>query len=208
MIYVFDMDGTLVDSNEHIHKYIGSYFYKHGIDYNLEVRQKAISLGYPGTAEFLVKDYGLKKDVQTITDELKALTTEAYETSIPAKPYAVDLIKRLKKEGHRLFILSASPHTMISPCIKRLGIYDCFEKTWSTEDFNLDKNDPELFVNVAKELCVDISECIMVDDSIVPVTTAKKAGMKVIAVYDDASKTFKDEMTKIADRYLNDLSEF
>ena len=39
MIYIFDLDGTLVDSNEHIHKGIGPYFEEHGIKYTTEVQQ-------------------------------------------------------------------------------------------------------------------------------------------------------------------------
>ena len=208
MIYIFDMDGTLVDSNEHIHEGIGPYFEEHGIKYTTEVQQKTVACGYLGTALFMVNEYGLKMDPQVVCDELKAITTKAYEDSIPAKPYAVELIKRLSKEGHRLFILSASPHTMISPCLKRLGIFDLFEKIWSTEDFRLDKKDDGLFIKVAEELKVNPSEITIVEDSIVPVTTSKRVGMKVFAVYDKHAEVFKDEMIKIADRYLNDLSEF
>ena len=208
MIYVFDMDGTLVDSNEHIHKGIGPYFEEHGIKYTTEVQQKTVACGYLGTAVFMVNEFGVKKAPQIICNELKAITTKAYEDFIPAKPYAVDLIKRLSSDGHRLFILSASPHTMIAPCLKRLGIFNCFEKIWSTEDFNLDKKDDELFIRVANELNVNVSEITIVEDSIVPVKTAKRVGMNVFAVYDKHAEVFKDEMKKIADRYLNDLSEF
>lgn len=208
MIYIFDMDGTLVDSNEHIHKGIGPYFEEHGIKYTTEVQQKTVACGYLGTAFFMVNEYGLKKSPQVICDELKAITTKAYEDYIPAKPFAVDLIKRLSAEGHRLFILSASPHTMIVPCLKRLGIFNCFEKIWSTEDFRLDKKDMELFVSVAKELNVNPAEITIIEDSIVPVRTAKSVGMNVFAVYDKHAEIFKEEMTKIADRYLEDLSEF
>jgi len=208
MIYIFDMDGTLVDSNDHIHKGLGPYFENHGIKYTVEVQQTAAALGYMGTAFYMANELGVKKEPQVICDELKAITTKAYEDSIPAKPYAIDLVKKLSSEGHRLFVLSASPHTMIAPCLKRLGIFNCFEKIWSTEDFNLDKNDDELFIMVAKELNVDVSMITIVEDSIVPVKTAKRVGMNVFAVYDKQADTFKDEMKKIADRYLNDLSEF
>lgn len=208
MIYIFDMDGTLVDSNETIHEGIGPYFEENGIKYTLEVKQKTVACGYLGTAFFMVNDYGLTKSPYVICDELKAITTKAYEDRIPAKPYAVELIKRLAKEGHRLFVLSASPHTMIGPCLKRLGIFNCFEKIWSTEDFNLEKNDIELFYNVASELSVNPADIIIVEDSVVPVRTAKSVGMNVFAVYDKQADTFKEEIKKIADRYLNDLSEF
>ena len=208
MIYIFDMDGTLVDSNDIIHEGIGPYFEEHGIKYTVEVQQKTVACGYLGTAIFMANEFGVKKDPQIICNELKAITTKAYEERVPAKPYAVDLIKRLKKEGHRLFILSASPHTMIAPCLKRHGIFDCFEKIWSTEDFRLDKKDDELFISVANELKVIPSDCTIVEDSVVPVVTAKRVGMKVISVYDKHAEPFREKMKEISDRYLNDLSEF
>ena len=208
MIYIFDMDGTLVDSNEVIHNGIGPYFLANGIEYTSDVKQRTIASGYLDTAKFMVNDYGVNKPVDTVCEELKSITTKAYEEFIPAKPYAGDLVNRLKNEGHRLFILSASPQTMIVPCLKRLKMIDCFETIWSTEDFGYSKDNTELYIDVAKKLSVRINECIVIDDSIVPVRTAKKAGAIVYAVYDKTSEIFKEEMKKIADRYLNDLSEF
>lgn len=208
MVYIFDMDGTLIDSNKIIHKGIGEYFIRHGVKYDSEIMKKTVPLGYVGTAEFLVKEFGLKKSIETITDELKSITTNLYKTVIPAKPYAVRLIQRLHNEGHMLCILSASSQTMITSCIRRLGMGDCFDKIWSTEDFMTTKFDVSLYKKVAAEIGVPVEDCIVVEDSIVPVTTAKKAGMRVIAVYDEASAGYKDEIMCIADKYINDLSEF
>ena len=50
--------------------------------------------------------------------------------------------------------------------------------------------------------------CVVLDDNLVAVTTAKTAGMKVAAVYDETSKQYEDKMRETADNYAFSLENF
>jgi beta-phosphoglucomutase-like phosphatase (HAD superfamily) len=71
----------------------------------------------------------------------------------------------------------------------------------------LTKADEKIYLEVAKRLGVSPEACIMVDDNLNVLKTAKRAGMATIGVYDDSSKDVMEEMRAIADKYAVDFEE-
>ena len=114
------------------------------IKYGDDIIKIITPLGYHGTAEYF-KTLG----VTASTDELQALMTEyarrEYECNIGAKVDVIDSLLALKREGASLNILTASPHTMLDPCLKRLGIWDLFDNVWSCDDFGTTKSNPKIY---------------------------------------------------------------
>ena len=64
-----------------------------------------------------------------------------------------------------------------------------------------------IYLEAAKRLGVEPNQCIMADDNLNVLKTAKRVGMGTIGVYDDSSKDVEGEMRCIADRYVVDFSE-
>ena len=48
-------------------------------------------------------------------------------SNVIAKDGVVETVKELKKRGYGLNVLTASPHLTLDPCLKRIGIFDCFD---------------------------------------------------------------------------------
>ena len=132
---------------------------------------------------------------------------EAYYNTIPAKENVVSVLMELKNRGVSLNVLTASPHTTLDACLKRLGIYDLFDHVWSCDDFNTTKVNPEIYVMAAKRLNQDVEAVLFLDDNLNADKAAKTAGMKVCGVYDDSSKDYTDEIKAIADYYIYNFSE-
>ena len=103
--------------------------------------------------------------------------------------------------------LTASPHTMLDVCLKRLDMYDLFDNVWSCDDFGLTKDNCEIYLNAARRLNTSVEKCCFIDDNINAVSAAKKAGMTAIGIYDQSSDTLVDRMKKISDRYIYDFRE-
>ena len=116
-------------------------------------------------------------------------------------------MKRLKAQGDDLSILTASPHTMLDPCLKRLGIYDLFTNVWSCNDFDMNKSNPQIYVEAAKKMGTTVENVIFLDDNFNADKTAKQAGMQVYGVYDDSSREYVEEIKAITDRYIYDFKE-
>ena len=176
------------------------------IKYGDDIIKIITPLGYHGTAEYF-KTLG----VTASTDELQALMTEyarrEYECNIGAKVDVIDSLLALKREGASLNILTASPHTMLDPCLKRLGIWELFDNVWSCDDFGTTKSNPEIYKMAAERLDKGVSDVIFIDDNPNAVKTARLAGMQSFGIYDDSSAELVDEMKAVSDRYLYTLAE-
>lgn len=206
MTYIFDFDGTLVDSMPVFSSTMEEIFQENELPMPEDFVKIITPLGYVGTAKYAA-DLGCKLTVE----EFCALATRKmevrYHNTIPAKEYVEAKLRQLKEKGHSLNVLTASPHAVLDKCLERLGLYDLFDNVWSCEDFATTKADPQIYVHAAAKLGKRVEECMFVDDNIGAVSTAKQAGMIAVGVYDDSSKDMVEEMTAAADIYIYDFSE-
>ena len=204
--YLFDFDGTLVDSMPTYVSVMLRILDENSIPYGKDIVKIITPLGYKGTAEYYVK-MGLDKPVDDIVAKMNEYARYAYANDIGAKENVVETLKKLKESGCRLHVLTASPHTMLDPCLKRLGIFELFDNVWSCDDFNTTKANPEIYKMAAERIGAPVGEVIFLDDNYNADKTAKQAGMVVYGVYDDSSAEFEEEMRELTDRYIKNFSE-
>lgn len=205
--YLFDFDGTLVDSMPTFGSVMLRVLDESGVSYPADIIKIITPLGYGKTASYFRDNLGVAASVEEITKKINAYALNAYENEIPAKENVISTLVELKKRGCSLNILTASPHKMLDPCLKRLGIYELFDRVWSCEDFGTTKADPNIYKEAAKQLGRSVEEVIFLDDNLGADITAKSAGMQVYGVYDDSSRDFVSEITAVSDRYIYDFKE-
>ncbi|MBE5733904.1 MAG: HAD family phosphatase [Clostridiales bacterium] len=204
--YLFDFDGTLVDSMPTYGKMILKIVNEYGVDYPEDIIKITTPLGFLGTARYYI-GLGISETEEFLVQKMKNMLVKEYENNIPAKSNVIEVLKQLKARGDSLNVLTASPHESLDPCLKRLGIYDLFDNVWSCDDFNTTKADPEIYKMASKRIGVDVQDVIFLDDNLNADKTAKTAGMIVYGVYDPSSKDFVDEMKAITDKYIYDFKE-
>ena len=59
----------------------------------------------------------------------------------------------------------------------------------------------------AERLNASVSDCVFVDDNLTALTTARASGMHTVAVYDDTSAEYAEEIKKVSDVYAVDFSD-
>ena len=206
MYYIFDMDGTLIDSMDAFGGAMIRFLEDNNIPYPSDIVKIITPLGFKGSAEYFLT-LGSKKTVDEMLIDFRDYMIEPYTKTIPEKEGVTETLLKLKKEGHSLNVLTASPHVTLDPCLKRLGLYDLFENVWSCDDFGMPKSQPEIYIEAAKRLGTDVTNCIFIDDNVNAVKTAKAAGMHAWGIYDKSSDDYVDEMKEIAERYIYTFSE-
>ncbi len=207
MTYLFDFDGTLVDSMPTyaamMLKILDEYHVPHGND----VIKTVTPLGYVLTARYFKEKLGHPLSEEALVARMYADATEAYTHRIPAKSNVVEVLRALSARGHSLNVLTASPHPMLDPCLARLGIYDLFDNVWSCEDFGTGKSDPEIYRVAAARMGVPVTEVIFLDDNYNADKTAREAGCRVIGVFDESSREYEQDIRTITEAYIHDFSE-
>jgi HAD superfamily hydrolase (TIGR01509 family) len=126
---------------------------------------------------------------------------------VPAKAHVIETLRRLKARGDDLNVLTASPHEMLDPCLRRLGVYDLFTNVWSCEDFGTTKADPQIYHMAAARVGRPVDQIWFLDDNLGADQTAKAAGMRVCGVHDASSEEYTEDMIRSTDAYIRDFSE-
>lgn len=204
--WLFDFDGTLVDSMPHWGAAMVGELEDHGIPYPENIINIITPLGTAGTVKHF-QSMGLNLPLEEISAEIFARLVPVYRDIVPAKPCVIECLKKMKAAGYKLHILTASPHIYLDPCLKRLGMFELFDNVWSSDDFGTGKTDPGIYRAVAERVGTEVSDITFLDDNINADKTAKSAGTQVIAVYDETSKADEEKMRELCDGYIYDFSE-
>ncbi len=204
--WLFDFDGTIVDSMKYCAKVIVEILDEYNVAYEKDIVNIVTPLGTQGILQYLIK-IGLNLSPEEISLEFAKRLTPLYENTITEKRGVRRCLEKMKKCGYKLHILTASPHAWLDPCLKRMGLFPLFENVWSCDDFGKKKTDPEIYIAAAKKIGASVGEITFLDDNINAGRTAKLTGMRVVGVYDDSSKNDEKEIRKLANGYIYDFSE-
>ena len=205
-LFLFDMDGTLVDSMPSFISVMLRILDENCIKYEDDIIKIITPLGYAGTAQYF-KELGVSLSKEELLKLMNEYAYNEYAYNIQAKTNVVSVLKKLKNSGANLNVLTASPHSVLDMCLKRIGIYDLFTNVWSCEDFKTSKADPEIYKMAAQKMNEKIEDVLFLDDNLNADATAKKAGMLVCGVYDDSSKDSINEIKAVSDYYIYDFTE-
>ena len=204
--YLFDFDGTLVDSMPSYISVMLRILDENDIKYEDDIIKVITPLGYAGTAQYF-KELGISLTEEELLDKMNAYAYDEYAYKIQAKTNVVPVLKELKRRGADLNVLTASPHRVLDICLKRIGIYDLFNNVWSCDDFSTTKADPSIYARAAEKLGQSVEDILFLDDNYNADKTAKLAGMKVCGVFDDSSAEYVQDIKAVADHYIYDFSE-
>ena len=205
--FLFDFDGTLVDSMPTYAGLMLRILKENNVAHGDDIIKIITPLGFIGTAKYFREKLGMDMEEDALVALMREYATYEYANNIPAKSNVISVLQKLKERGADLNVLTASPHSSLDPCLKRLGIWDIFSNVWSCDDFGTTKADPNIYRMAADRMGVSAEEVWFLDDNINADKTAIAAGMKVCGVYDDSSEDLVDEMKAVCHRYIYDFTE-
>ncbi len=175
---LFDLDGTLVDSEVHTDTAIRVIAERHGVaDYALpptETRGRT----WAYVAELMVSRAGIGTDAVALADELLAywVGIAADVTPIPGAPESL----REAAQDLRLGVVSSSPRAVIDQFIARIGIADLVnpDARIGGDAVRASKPDPDGYLQGASALGVSPADCLVFEDSQAGLLAARNAGMR------------------------------
>lgn len=192
--FLFDRDGIILDSEfAHINAVIET-FKKFGI--KIKKSEHKIIIGrHPD--DYLPE---LKKKYDFSIEEFWKVENKLYYKYFNKAPIFKEVIKlmgKLKKKKYKIALTTSSDlktTKMLLKRIKKLNNY--IDVIITRENYKKSKPNPEPYLVTAKKLKVKPSECVVVEDSLPGLKSAKKAGMKCIMI---PTKLTKKQNFKEAD---------
>lgn len=197
-LHIFDMDGTILDSMPMWSTIASDYLDSYDIPHDDDVNKLIEAYTLENAAKYFI-ELGLDKTVDEIIKDIYDFSFNKYKNEILAKPDMTELLKKLHETGETIILLSASPVQCAVAAFKRLNILEYFDKLFSCQDFETDKTVPETFINVAASLGFKPEDVIVYEDALYSIRSAKAAGCKTVAIYDDFARNEWDEILRTAD---------
>ena len=120
---LFDLDGTLLDSNGVWRDVDVRFFAARGIAYNQEEFARAIQgMSFRETAVYTIGRYGLKETVEEVTKVWMRMAEAEYAHHVPLKPGAGEYLRLLKRAGVKLADTGKADGALFRHAAKKLGV--------------------------------------------------------------------------------------
>ncbi len=200
-LYIFDMDGTLLDSMPLWHSLDNDYLESYNITPPAGLSQIIAPLTLPECADYFIS-LGIDKDRNCIVSEIISIVSNAYQNSVPLKPGMGQPLEELYSDENIICLLTTSEKAYAVPALERLNIYRYFDAIYTSTELNLDKRTPEIYKTICRKYNISPANTTVYEDTLFAVRSAKGAGCHVIAVYDNDSSAHWEEIKTIADETL------
>lgn len=204
---IFDLDGTLIDSNWVWSGVDVEFLGKRGFQVSTGYVQTIAPMGFEAAAAYTIKLFNLNETVEAVVQEWHDMAIEAYKNKVKIKSGVREYLKYLKEKGKLMSIATASDMKLVIPALKNNNIEEYFDNITTVREVKRGKGFSDVYDKAAERMGTDKDRCIVFEDIIQGITGAKSGGYRTIAVYDKYSKDNTEEMMKMCDLYIHDFME-
>ena len=178
---IFDVDGTLVNSNDAQAKSWVEALKEFGYSVPYEKVRPLIGMGGD---KVLPETIGVQKDSEKgkqISKRRSEIFKEKYLPTIQAFPGAQELLNRMREQGLKLAIASSAQPDELRSLLQIVGAADLIEDKTSSEDAKRSKPDPDIMQVTLKKVGYPPNEVVMIGDTPYDIEAASKVGVGTIA---------------------------
>lgn len=204
--YIFDLDGTLLDSFGVWNTVDELFLNKRGFEVPCDYAREIASLGFDAAADYTINRFGLKEKKEDIIKEWNEIAVELFAKETMLFDGAKEYLFKLKRNGKKLSIATASHDELLKPCLKNNGVYELFDEIVTVSE-SKSKEFPDIYLKCAEKMGLDASECVVFEDVCVAVLAAKAGGFKTVAHLSYGNARDHDELIKISDKAVKGYYE-
>lgn len=198
---IFDFDGTLFDSMPIWQELGTNYLRSLNIEPKNSLNQVLASLSLEQAACYLQSHYKLQQTTNEIITSINQLIAHYYNYEILPKAGVVQFVKSLNAQGVFCCIATASNRDLVQAALERCELAGQFQEIFTCSELGVGKDRPDIYETAIEKLNVQKKECLVFEDAVHAVRTAKKAGFYVVGLY-DASESRQKELKSLVDLYL------
>ena len=204
---IFDMDGTLIDSNGIWKDVDTAFLARRGLPYTKESYEGVAHTIFPLAAKFTKEFCGLPESEEDIMAEWMDMAGDLYGTSVPVKPGVRAYLEKLRAAGERMIVVTSAVPVHCRTALTHLALMPYFERVIFAQGLHREKKDPQLWCLAAEMMDVRPEDCTLYDDSVEACRGASAAGMRTVGVYDPYFAATEPEMRAVCDRYIRSFEE-
>jgi len=191
---IFDMDGVIIDSEPLWQEAQIESLAGVGVSVTRQdCEQLTMGKRVDEIARIWCEMYALSISAKELENMILTKLCNRISSTGEAMTGVYDALSFFSQQGLKLALATSSNHVVIKAVFDRLQLWDKFSVICSAEDEEHGKPSPDVYLTAARMLKVDVSECLVIEDSFVGMTAAKGANMMtcIISPYCQQSKFSK-----------------
>jgi beta-phosphoglucomutase-like phosphatase (HAD superfamily) len=177
---IFDCDGTLADTMPAHYRAWREVLRPHDVIFSEE---RFYALGGCPTrviARLLCDEASRPFDVAEVVLAKEQAFLDQIDAIVPLVK-VVD-IARAGRGVHPMAVASGGRRAIVERTLRQIGVLDWFAAVVTAEDTTRHKPDPDIFLEAARRLAVDPSDCTVYEDTDIGLEAARRAGMRAVDV--------------------------
>jgi beta-phosphoglucomutase len=199
---IFDMDGVLIDSYQ-MHKKAWNTIAKEiGFQLNDKEFKKLFGLtSYEGVRTVKELKHLSDNELNDFIDRVDSTFREMFRHGVQLIDGSIDFVKLIKQKRYPIAIATSAPRENVKSFLGEVRVFNLFNVVVSGDDVHKGKPDPEIYLRTASLLQTDPKECLVFEDSLMGIESAKKAGMTCIAISSTHEKSQLKEADFVIDKF-------
>ena len=199
---IFDFDGTIADSTYVWKKVDEDFFKARGMSVPEDYVENISTMSFVSGAVYTKETYNLPETIEDIMAEWNVHALYEYANNVKLKPFAREYIAGYRNKGFKIGLATASNPEFYLPVLEREGIVNWFDAFVDGTSGARNKDFPDMYLMCAEKMGIRPEKCVVYEDIIKGIKSAKSVGMSVTAVYDEGSRNKWHETKKAADHFL------
>ncbi|MGI5424104.1 HAD family hydrolase [Streptomyces sp. CA-179760] len=180
---IFDLDGTLVDSEPNYYEAGRQTLAEHGVpDFSWADHERYVGISTQETVADWKERYGLRASVQELFTVKNRRYLELARSSTRAYPEMRRFVELLAAEGVPMAVASGSSPGAIEAVLSGTGLDAHLRTVVSADEVAQGKPAPDVFLEAARRLGADPAGCVVLEDAAPGAAAAHAAGMRCIAI--------------------------
>jgi len=202
---IFDADGVVVDSEKIWDATQEEFARRHGIPYERN-KVKALLAGrsQAEAIEILKKECGLAGKTELLAKERMDLAKREFENGVGFVPGFQEFFERIRP-AYKSCVATSMPEELLTIIAGRLGLSKLFgDRIYSLVTVGYrSKPNPDVFIHAARQLGVQTTNCLVIEDAPNGIEAARRAGMKCVAL----ATTFDRQTLSRADHVVDSFAQ-
>ena len=179
--YLFDMDGTLVDSERLKGLSLSETCRIFGGDADVEIYKAVMGEKWEIVTEYFFRSAEINPDRDKFDAEFRDIYREHLLSELEPNRNAVSLLKRLKEAGKKTGLVSSASGWMVEHVLDQLEVSEFFDVIVFKEHVGKHKPEPESYLLAIEKLEVPVDDVLIFEDSSVGLIAARRAGCDSVA---------------------------
>ncbi|MFF0109785.1 HAD family hydrolase [Streptomyces hirsutus] len=180
---VFDLDGTLVDSEPNYYEAGRLTLAEHGVpDFSWAEHERYVGISTRETITDWRERYGLRASVEDLLEVKNGHYLRLARASTQVYPEMRRFVELLAAEGVPMAVASGSSPEAVEAILAGTRLDVHLRTVVSAEEVPRGKPAPDVFLEAARRLGTDPAGCVVLEDAVPGVAAAHAAGMRCIAI--------------------------